>query len=207
MSYQKLKQCIECKVSYTAHSANSKRCSECRRLVRNARERDRRLRKHEHALEVSREWHRQYPNYNQEWRQQNLEHCQQYSEQYRVDNPEVFKKARKKQRQRTDPYYRLSRNIRARIHQALKRQRKGVRNSVLEYIGCSVVELKEYLEERFVLGMSWSNYGQWHVDHIEPLAKFDLGDEQQLREACHYSNLQPLWATDNLRKGAKRCVE
>lgn len=64
-------------------------------------------------------------------------------------------------------------------------------------------ELRAHLEAQFQAGMSWDNYGEWHIDHIKPLASFDLEDTDQLKLACHYTNLQPLWAKDNLSKGAK----
>lgn len=55
--------------------------------------------------------------------------------------------------------------------------------------------------------MSWDNYGKWHIDHIKPLADFDLSDPKQFKEACHYSNLQPLWAEENHKKiGFRRCI-
>jgi hypothetical protein len=63
--------------------------------------------------------------------------------------------------------------------------------------------LRARLEVKFQQGMSWDNYGQWHIDHIKPLAKFDLTDRTQFLAACHYTNLQPLWAEDNLSKGAR----
>lgn len=63
----------------------------------------------------------------------------------------------------------------------------------------------KHLEAKFAPGMTWDNYGVdgWHIDHIMPLAAFDLTDEQQRQQACHYTNLQPLWAAENLAKGAK----
>lgn len=58
-----------------------------------------------------------------------------------------------------------------------------------------------HLERQFTPGMSWTNYGDWHIDHIKPLASFDLTDRVQLLVACHFTNLQPLWAEENLKKG------
>jgi hypothetical protein len=69
---------------------------------------------------------------------------------------------------------------------------------------CNVKKsLKLYLESKFQPGMSWDNWGRtgWHIDHIKPLALFNLSDRKQFLEACHYTNLQPLWAKDNLSKG------
>ncbi len=70
-------------------------------------------------------------------------------------------------------------------------------------IGCSWIDFKIYLESKFTEGMSWDNYGKWHIDHIVPLSSFDLSDPVQLEKACHYTNLQPLWAKDNLKKSNK----
>ena len=74
--------------------------------------------------------------------------------------------------------------------------------SAVRDLGCSIADLKKHLESKFKCGMSWDNYGQWHIDHVKPLSKFNLTDKKELKKACHYSNLQPLWAKDNLRKGS-----
>ena len=70
-------------------------------------------------------------------------------------------------------------------------------------LGCSAEQLRTHLEEKFTDGMSWDNYGYrgWHIDHIRPCASFDLTDPQQQLECFHYTNLQPLWAEDNFKKG------
>lgn len=99
------------------------------------------------------------------------------------------------------PEFRAGLNLRRRLHAALKGDYK--QGSAIEALGCSIEELRDKLEAQFEEGMSWDNYGKWHIDHVRPLANFDLLDPEQLRKVCHFSNLQPLWAEDNLRKGAK----
>jgi len=73
----------------------------------------------------------------------------------------------------------------------------------MRLVGCSMEQLRKHLEEQFAAGMSWENYGKWHMDHIKPCASFDLSREAEQHKCFHYTNLQPLWAKDNLRKSAK----
>ena len=100
------------------------------------------------------------------------------------------------------PENKLAHNQRLRVIGVLKGIVKS--NHTLEMIGCSAIELKDYIESKFQDGMSWENYGRegWHVDHIRPCASFDLSDPKQQEECFHYKNLQPLWAKDNLSKGS-----
>lgn len=76
-------------------------------------------------------------------------------------------------------------------------------STTLNLVGCDIDYLKEYLEKLFLPNMSWDNYGKWHIDHIIPCNSFDLSDIEQQKKCFHYTNLQPLWAKDNLKKGSK----
>ena len=104
-------------------------------------------------------------------------------------------------RRKTDPLYKLTANMRTGMSECLSGKKKQTKT--FEYIGCSPSQLKSYLEKQFHDGMSWDNYGKWHVDHIKPLCSFDLTIEENLHTAWNYKNLQPLWASDNCSKGGK----
>ena len=106
-------------------------------------------------------------------------------------------------RYNTDTLYVLECLLRGRLTQALRKTIKS--KSTLILIGCSLSELKKHLEKQFTDGMSWDNHGlfSWHIDHIRPCASFDLTDPEQQKQCFHHTNLQPLWAEDNLSKGAK----
>lgn len=105
---------------------------------------------------------------------------------------------RHKDRYHSDINYRLQANLRTRLHSALKRNAKT--GSAVKDLGCSIEFFKNHLEKQFTKNMNWDNYSEWHIDHIIPLSSFDLTDKNQLLKACHYSNLQPLWAKDNIIK-------
>ncbi len=134
------------------------------------------------------------------WRESNKEARLDYMKQWRQDNPEKAKASVKVARKRwvQDPKNKIALNLRRRLNRALNGQLKV--GSAIKELGCSTEQLRQHLEALFQPGMTWENYGQWHVDHIKPLAKFDLVDADQLKAACHFMNLQPLWALDNQRK-------
>ena len=115
---------------------------------------------------------------------------------------EVFRE-KMKLRRKTDPIYKFTMNVRGRILMALKTTKKADRTVGL--LGCSINELRAYLESLFLEGMSWDNYGYygWHIDHVLPCASFDLSNPEEQRKCFHYSNLQPLWAADNMKKSDK----
>jgi len=108
-------------------------------------------------------------------------------------------------RYKIDEWYKIKQCLRSRIIQALSKQGTYKKCRTMDIVGCSKEYLKQHLESQFQDGMSWDNYGLygWHIDHIRPCASFDLTDPEQQKECFHYSNLQPLWAEDNLKKGAK----
>lgn len=128
------------------------------------------------------------------------ERIKKYGKIYRKKNSEKIKLRRNrwfKEKTETDPLFKLSRNLRKRIYRFLKQKTK----SSSEIIGIDVFELKKYLELKFEKGMTWENYGVWHVDHIIPLSS--AKSESELYELCHYTNLQPLWGRDNILKSNK----
>jgi hypothetical protein len=95
----------------------------------------------------------------------------------------------------------LSRYLRRRLTMAMELGSKA--GSAVRDLGCSINEFKLYIENQFQPGMSWDNYGKWHLDHVIPLAYYDLSSRQEFLEACNYLNIQPLWAKDNLEKRRK----
>lgn len=105
----------------------------------------------------------------------------------------------KKEKRKTDPIYRLMSNLRSRTKQFLKG--KDSSKKTLEVIGCCFEDLKIYLESKFTDGMTWDNYGfyGWHIDHIVPLSSAKT--KEDIYKLCHYTNLQPLWCNENLKKG------
>lgn len=106
-----------------------------------------------------------------------------------------------RQKYNTDPIFRLKKSLRSRIRKVLKNAKRV--GSPIKDLGCTLEELKVYIESKFVEGMTWENHGQWHIDHIRPLSSFDLTNKEQFLQACHFANLQPLWAEENLRKSDK----
>ena len=115
----------------------------------------------------------------------------------------IIKREYMKNKRKTNINFKIKENLRNRIYCVLNRNAKS--EHTLDLLGCSVEELRTNLEKQFTKGMNWSNYGRkgWVVDHIKPCASFDLSKASEQRKCFHYTNLQPLWAKDNLEKGIK----
>lgn len=118
------------------------------------------------------------------------------------DRINANKRYREKLKRETNPSYKLITNQRTRITGILKNHKT---TKTLDLLGCSAQFLRTYLENKFLDGMNWENYGKygWHVDHIVPCSSFDLTNEEEQKICFHYTNLQPLWAIDNLKKSNK----
>jgi len=140
---------------------------------------------------------------NKKYKQRNEEYYRDYAKGYYKENQELIIERVKKnhfKRLEEDLGYKLLQRCRTRIYNALKGRTKS--KKTIDLIGCQVEELIERLENKFQEGMTWENYGEWHLDHIKPCAMFDFKDEKQQQECFHYTNLQPLWAEENQRKSA-----
>jgi hypothetical protein len=122
-----------------------------------------------------------------------------------LSRPEVKRHRNQKHKNllRTNPQFALASRVRSRISVAMRRLGGKNGNKTKDLIGCSFEFLKKHIESQFKEGMSWEDRSSFHIDHIKPLASFDLTDPEQLKTACHYTNLQPLSPTENMSKGAR----
>jgi hypothetical protein len=139
--------------------------------------------------------------YKAQWARENKEGIKiRYKKWYNENRDSIYKKEVENRANNINKQ--LEHAMRTRLNLALRGiGAKADRTFIL--IGCNTDELKAMLAEKFTDGMTWDNYGLygWHVDHIIPCYYFDLTKEEDQRKCFHYSNLQPLWATDNLKKG------
>lgn len=136
----------------------------------------------------------------------NKDKINEYHIKYRKENmPKIVQK--NKYRMANNIQYRMMCYLRNRINKAIKKGQKA--GSAVQDLGCSIEELKMSLESQFYSHpktgeeMTWENYGRygWHIDHILPLSFFNLTDREEFLVACHWSNLAPMWADENLGKG------
>jgi hypothetical protein len=151
---------------------------------------------------------------SKKWFQNNKEKSMQYKkEYYKKNKKEIIKKTNEYRRNRKcehnkrndiccicSPNTYLVSLERARIHQLLKGKKD---KHTTEYLGCNKKTLYNHLEKQFKDGMTWEKQGEWHIDHIRPCASFNLELEDERMKCFHYTNLQPLWAIDNITKNAK----
>jgi hypothetical protein len=130
------------------------------------------------------------------WLSKNPQKQKEYRENYKPRKREQIK-----ERNENDVLFNLLNRLRSRLRKYLIIQNITKKNRTLELVGCTPQELKEHLEKQFVSGMTWENRNEWHIDHIIPLSSAQT--EEELYKLCHYTNLQPLWAEDNIKKSNK----
>ena len=190
------KVCTICQVEFPATTDFFHKCSTrskygiksyCKKCG-NKKALERYYKNREHNLLKQKEWH--YRNRGKRTKQ-----LREYSYANKNRRNEYLKKKRE-----TDVQFKISKNIRDRMRAAMDGRSKS--KNTIDLLGCSIEEVKIYLENQFTEGMTWNNYGKtgWHIDHILPCASFDLTDPEQQKKCFHYTNLQPLWAKDNYSK-------
>lgn len=162
-------------------------------------------------------WFDKNPTYKKEWYEKNIDKILEtnknhyyknrderiaYSKKYMKKNKLIINE-KNKQRYKVDVIFKLKQSIRTRINKYLKSKKIEKNRKIFHIVGCSIDLLKEHLEKQFKSGMTWENYGLfgWHIDHIIPLASAKT--EEEIYTLCHYTNLQPLWAEENLTKNKK----
>ncbi len=136
----------------------------------------------------------------------NIENKRKQSREYRERNKEkvaISDKLKFRKYYKTDPVFRMTNMLRVRVSSMMRKLRADKQASTLDLLGIPAEEFVEHLKSKFKKGMTLKNYGEWHIDHIIPCASFDLTKESEQKKCFHYTNLQPLWAKDNLSKGCK----
>lgn len=140
------------------------------------------------------------------YKKENYEQLRVYQINYNAENINARRKTRNaynKRKRAECPQFKIAGNLRTRLGKKLKQKTKL--GSHIKDLGCSVEFLRGYLEAQFQPGMTWANHGfyGWHIDHIIPLDSFNLENREEFLRAVHYTNLQPLWALENLIKNDK----
>lgn len=139
------------------------------------------------------------------WSENNKEHRKEYMKNYRSENYDSIKQTKRtyeKNRKSIDPIYKLIGNFRTAIYTVLKENNVNKRGHYFEILGYTQEDLKIHLEKQFNNGMTWDNYGEWHVDHIRPITSFTFKDisDDEFKECWSLENLQPMWGSENISK-------
>lgn len=149
---------------------------------------------------------KRYTLNNKKWSQQNPEKNKEHQKKYRQKTTSKIKRNKKLAILRQDPLFRIKENMSRNMRKSLKVNNLSKKRRHWEnLVGYTIQELKKHLENLFTEGMSWNNYGAWHIDHIVPKSffKYKSTDDVEFRYCWSLSNLQPLWAKDNMSKGSK----
>jgi hypothetical protein len=155
--------------------------------------RERYLLDRENRKEYRKKYEKDHPEwkkeYNKKYQKENKEKIREYNNNYVIN------------RKKKDPMFKLIHNIRSLIFMCMKNGGFSKKTKTYKILGCSYDEFKIYLENKFTEGMSWVNLGEWHIDHIIPVSSAKTEEEMMILN--HYTNLQPLWESENIKKGNK----
>ena len=163
-------------------------------------------------LEQKREFvknnHQRVMDSKRQYRKDNQEQVRRYKKEYYHKNKDSilkynkeYKKGYHQRRLLTDTVYKMKYIVRNLIRCSLWKRGYTKKSRTYKILGLQYRDFKLYMERQFVEGMSWDNHGKWHIDHIIPIASAQSEDD--VLRLNHYTNLQPLWAADNLSKGSK----
>ena len=196
-----MKKCSKCKIVKDCkhYYGNRSECKDCTKAYRQKYYEDNR----DLCIDAMRKYEQNNVDKLSEKRKQyygkNSDHKKRYEKQYYSKNKDKIIKREgvyHKARYRSDVSFRLKKLIRDHTRRCM-----GKNSGFSKLLGCSIEELKKHLESQFQPGMTWENHGEWHIDHIFPLSL--AKDCEMIKKACHYTNLQPLWAKENLSKGSR----
>lgn len=142
---------------------------------------------------------------HKKWRKTKIEHLREYHKNWREKNYDKWKEIKRvyeKNRKSTDPIYKLIGNFRTAIYTVLKENKATKYGHYFDILGYKPEELILHLEKQFNNGMTWENYGEWHVDHKLPITSFKFNNinDEEFKKCWSLSNLQPMWGVENIRK-------
>jgi len=189
---------------------NNKYYKENREKIREKRlpwEKEYRLKNKDKLNESQKKWSEKNKNkLREKWHlfYNEKENREKYLQIRRLNFDPVKKNNYEIKRRKTDNKYKILCTLRNRMNCALRRKNLNKYYKSLELLGVKTLqEFMDYFEKYFKPGMNWNNHGEWHIDHIIPCASFDLTKKSEQKKCFHYTNLQPLWARENLQKGAR----
>lgn len=146
--------------------------------------------------------------YFSDWQKENYEHRKKYMDEYREKNIDKIREVKRnyeRTRKANDPLYKLISNFRTAIYQVLKENNVEKNGHYFDILKYTPEELISHLERQFKDGMTWDNYGEWHVDHSKPISVFNIKEigDSEFMKCWSLSNLQPLWGEENVKKSNK----
>ncbi len=225
-----MKRCIKCKclvpldsfrIDRRTKDGRQGRCKACSKMS-DAKFRQRnsgsiKIQQKSHYAENSdrikaraKQWEKDNPEYvclrKKRYREENKDRIAENDKKYRIRNKDklnCYMANYRKTRLASDPDFQASASMHRILHRTM-RQTTGMKTKrTFELLGYTATDLRDHLESQFQPGMTWGNRGEWHIDHIKPISLFIKEGETDPSVINALSNLQPLWALDNLRKGAK----